>query len=256
MNRWLSAAILILLLATAGFSAGKGPEIQLLDNKLSIDAEAIALSRLLRLLDLATGMQSKVPPELANRNISVKFSGLTLNDGVRKLFQGQPLDYVMIEGQGIIVTAASQTISTTDAAPVYAAPTPVDQPFIQDFAAPPPMPGQQQPAMIQTPFGPIANPRAGQPVMPNAPLSGPGQQQQQQQNSLFPQIQPQQQPQQMMPGQQMPVVSPGFPGGAVPANPPFSGPSTFGGAQQPQNLFGGPQPINPAPVGMPPGTQR
>ena len=68
------------------------------------------MSRLIRLLDQATGMKSKVPPELANRNISVKFSDLNLTDGVRKIFQGQPFDYLVVEGQGIIVTGASQGI--------------------------------------------------------------------------------------------------------------------------------------------------
>src|SRR6516225_8371996 len=69
--------------------AAKGPTINLIDNKLSIDAETVPLSRLLRLLDMATGLKSKVPPELANRNISVKFSGLDLTEGVRKIFPGR-----------------------------------------------------------------------------------------------------------------------------------------------------------------------
>jgi hypothetical protein len=253
-NACLGAVILIGILAVGAFAADKGPKIEIVDNKLSIDAEAVPLSRLLRLLDLATGMKSRVVPELSNRNISVKFSGLDVNDGVRKMFQGQPLDYVVIEGQGIVVTAASQTISAGDSAPVYSAPPPVDQPFFPDFnnpAGPPPgMPGmQQQPAMIQTPFGPIANPRAGQPVSPNVPLSGPGQQ-----NSLFPGTQPSPQPQQqqvqpMIPGQNFPGMAPG--------NPPFGAPSSFGqpgvpGAPPNSNPFN-PAPLfsNPSPINNP-----
>src|SRR5437870_4660453 len=163
-----SATLLAILAMSAGaFAGGKGPEIDLVDNKLSINAETIPLGRLLRLLDLATGMKSKVPPELANRNISVKFSGLTLTDGVRKIFQGQPLDYVVIQGQGVIVTAPSQTASSEPVPAYNNSPQQVEQPFVQDFP-PIPAPGfpqpppQQQPATIQTPFGPIANPRAPQ----------------------------------------------------------------------------------------------
>src|SRR5437867_8783166 len=122
MKHLVAAVLLALAVTTGGFAAGKGPEINLVDNKLSIDAQTVSLGRLLRLLDLATGMQSKVPAELAERNISVKFSGLSLEDGVRKIFQGQPFDYVIVERQGVIVTSASQTASATESAPIYNAP--------------------------------------------------------------------------------------------------------------------------------------
>jgi hypothetical protein len=156
--------------ATGVYAAEKGPEIAIIDNKLSVSADAIPLGRLLRLLDRATGMQSKVPPELANRNLSIRFSGLSFDDGVKKIFQGQPFDYVVVQGQGIIVTAISQG-SGSEPVPAYAgAPAQVvEQPFSQDIQPPqppqpfPPVPMGQQPAVIQTPFGPIANPRANQP---------------------------------------------------------------------------------------------
>ena len=50
------AAFFLSTMITGSFAAGKGPEIDLVDNKLSINAETIPLGRLLRLLDLATGM--------------------------------------------------------------------------------------------------------------------------------------------------------------------------------------------------------
>src|SRR5437867_6140330 len=195
MKRLVAALLLGVAFTVGGFAAGKGPEINLVDNKLSIDAQAVSLGRLLRLLDLATGMQSKVPAELADRNISVKFSGLSLEDGVRKIFQGQPFDYVIVERQGVIVTSASQTASATESAPIYNAPQqqtpftpqPIEQPFTPDFPQiPVPQPGQppipqQQPPTIQTPFGPIANPRAGQPVPQIVPAPAPAQQ-----SPLFP----------------------------------------------------------------------
>src|SRR5215813_14812454 len=135
MKRWVVVFTFTSMLFTGALAYAKGPEVDLVDNKLSINAEAISVSRLLQLIDLATGMKSKVPPELANRNVSVKFSGLSVADGVRKMFQGLPLDYVMIAGQGIIVTAASQTITGGgDAVPTYNQPgsqRDLDQPFAQ-----------------------------------------------------------------------------------------------------------------------------
>jgi hypothetical protein len=200
MKQWVSVIVLTLFAAVWATAAANGPQIQIIDNKLSVTAEAVSLSRLLHLLDQATGMKSKVPAELANRNISVRFSGLTVDDGVHKIFQGQPIDYIVVPGQGIIVTAISQSVSGDGApAPQVNQPPPqMDQPFVQESPPffPPPngvvpsqgvMPNQpnqpfnaaqqqqQQPAVIQTPFGPIPNPRANQPNQPTVSL--PGQQQ-------------------------------------------------------------------------------
>lgn len=242
MKSSLATLLVILAMSAGAFAAGKGPEIDLVDNKLSINAETIPLGRLLRLLDLATGMQSKVPAELANRNISVKFSGLSLEDGVRKIFQGQPLDYVVVEGRGVIVTSASQTTPVgAESAPIYNAPQaqpfspqPVEQPFTPDFPqVPVPQPGQppipqQQPPTIQTPFGPIANPRAGQPVPQIIPAPAPAQQ-----SPLFPDQR---------------LNQPGTVGGTPTPTPfgtpnPFGTPSPFGAPQNNQNnlnMFGAP----------------
>jgi len=147
---------------------------------------------------------------------------------------------VVLGGQGVIITSAAQTVASSDSAPVYnpppnqaGAPQPIEQPFQPDFppvAVPQPgfvpqpqqMPPQQQPAVIQTPFGPIANPRAGQPIVGAvAPTPPPVQQ-----NSLFPGGNTQQAaPQQAAPS-------------------PFGTPNPFGTPQtspNPQNgLFGAP----------------
>src|SRR6266536_6574837 len=98
MKYWWAAGCLSVCLATFASAAAKGPEVDLVDNKLSINADTISLGRLLRLLDLATGMQSKVPREFADRNISVRFSELSFDQAVRKIFQGQPFDYVVVGG--------------------------------------------------------------------------------------------------------------------------------------------------------------
>src|SRR5437016_313221 len=138
MKCWLVAFLIVFAVASTALAA-KGPEINLIDNRLSINADSVSLGRLLRLLDLATGMQSRVPPELANRNISVRFSDLPLEDGVRKIFQGQPFDYVVIGHQGVIVISASQAIAGTESTPAFNptpqqpnAPQPFEQPFIPD----------------------------------------------------------------------------------------------------------------------------
>jgi hypothetical protein len=185
MRQWLGILILAGLFA-ADLSAANGPEIAITDNKLTVNADNISLSRLLRLLDSATGMQSKVPPELANRNLSVRFSGLSFDDAVKKIFQGQPYDYVVVRGHGIFVTAMSQGAGSEPAPAYTSTPQPqvMEQPFIQDIQPPQPpqvfppvvAPQGQQPAVIQTPFGPIANPRANQPMpQPNSmPPQPPG----------------------------------------------------------------------------------
>jgi len=240
MKHGLAALLLAVSFVTGALAGDRGPEINLVNNRLSIDAQGVPLGRLLRLLDLATGMKSKVPAELANRNISVKFSALPVDEGVRKIFQGQPFDYVVLQGQGVIVTSAAQAVAGADSAPVYnpppgqvMAPQPIEQPFQPDFppmAVPQPgmgpqvpqMPPQQQPAVIQTPFGPIANPRAGQPIVgAAAPVAPPVQQ-----NPLFPGANQQQAaPQQAAPN-------------------PFGTPSPFGIPQPSPNsqngLFGAP----------------
>ncbi len=166
MKEWLSTIILAGILTLDGSAAGKGPEVTNVDQKISISADAITLDRLLRLWDKATGMQSVVPAELANRKLSVHFTDLGVNDALRKMFDGQPFDYVLIEDHGIVVTARSQKES-------IAGPVPVDNHVTQVIQQPvsqqppsrvtrPPEP----PPVIQTPFGPIWNPSSGpQPVV-------------------------------------------------------------------------------------------
>ena len=56
MKRWLAVLILAASMTVPVFA--KGPEVDMVDNKLSVNAEAVSLGRLLRLFDLATGMKS------------------------------------------------------------------------------------------------------------------------------------------------------------------------------------------------------
>jgi hypothetical protein len=194
MKTFLALALISLLFTLNGVAAGAGPEIRIIDNKVSIQAEAIPLSRLLRLFDQATGLTSKVPPELANRNVSVRFSNVTFDEAIRKIFEGQPLDYVFVEGRGIIVTGNSQTLTAARNTPGAPSAPPPQETMNEENNFPPFMPanGQQpqmgipgavngangaqnQPAMIQTPFGAIPNPRANQPQQGASPMVTPGQ---------------------------------------------------------------------------------
>jgi hypothetical protein len=161
MKRWLGSLILATLAAAGGFAAGPGPQVVYFEQKVSIDAKSVPLSRLLRLWDEATGMHSSAPRELANQTVTVNFSELPLTEAVRRIFEKLPLDYVFIEAQGIIVTGRSQAAAAPAAAETAEAPpgyegTPrvirllpekkPDQPALK----PPPPP-------IPTPFGPIPN---------------------------------------------------------------------------------------------------
>ena len=156
MMRWLGSFNLAILVAVSSLAAGPGPQVANFNDKVSIDADGITLGRLLRLWDQATGMQSRVPPELANRTVSVRFSELTVNDAVRTMFEKLPFDYVFIESQGIIVTGPAQADTgeqpalVAEAAQEITDERPVEQPAEQPFVLPP-----RRPPVVPTPFGPI-----------------------------------------------------------------------------------------------------
>lgn len=209
MKRIAGVLLALTVCTCSAFGAGAGPQIQIIDNKVSIQADAIPLARLLHLLDRATGMTSKVPADLANRNISVRFSGLSFDDAIKKIFEGQPFDYVLLSGQGIVVTSLSQTVSTDTSAPPPLAANDVNlnppENFNSPFNAQPQMPGvangvggagvpgatpgvpgapgvnnaanpaANRPTVIQTPMGPLQVPNTGA-AQPASPMVAPGQQ--------------------------------------------------------------------------------
>ena len=225
----------LLALATTGlfltlnvFAEDKAPDIRIIDNKVSVQAEAVPLARLLRLLGEVTGMESKVPPELANRNVSVRFSNLSFADAVQKIFEGQPLDYFMIEGKSITVTGLAQNPAAAARTAGTPAPAPQQENvFVDDnppFNPQPPINNGNQPAMIQTPFGAIANPNAR-----------PGQQQQQQQIQQ-PMVQPGQYPQANPFGNSLPTMNNGLNNGIN--NQPNNGINNQVPGLQPVSPFG------------------
>ena len=139
MKRILVGTCLLMVLAIPSIVAAKDPVIQMVDGKLSIQAESVTLKQFLQALDAATGMTSKVSPQLANEKISVRLSGVDLNTAIRKSFQGQPWNYVVAVGRGInVIDRAQLTAATTgsSSAPV--------QPYINDTRndVPPPLPNR------------------------------------------------------------------------------------------------------------------
>ncbi|HLQ78932.1 MAG TPA: hypothetical protein VK210_16355 [Terriglobia bacterium] len=113
MKHILAASCLLALLSVNGIASEKGPEIQVIDGKVSIHAESVTLSRFLHLLDAATGMTSKVSPEFANQKISVRLDGLDLNTAIRKSFQGQPWNYAIVPGKGITIIDRAQAVNAS-----------------------------------------------------------------------------------------------------------------------------------------------
>jgi len=176
MRQWLGAIILAGVLGLDGFAARQGPEVTNVDQKISISADDITLERLLRLWDQATAMQSVVPLELANRKLTIHFTGLPISDAIRKMFNGQPFDYVLVEGHGILIMERSQSEPVAQSADVDNPVEQVTEPAVSQEApsliVPPPE--QQQPIIIQTPFGPIVSPYTrDQSVVQLPPVYGP-----------------------------------------------------------------------------------
>jgi len=166
MKSILAGIFVSLFLVSSVFAAGKGPEIQVVDGKVSIQAESISLSRFLHLLDQATGMTSKVAPELANQKISVRLEGLDLDSAIRKSFQGQPWNYAVVPGKGInVIDRATAVTASTGGAPA-----PVQTYNTPDFRNDnPPLP-----VPSATPFqAPTATPAAAANPTPNpTPAAG------------------------------------------------------------------------------------
>jgi hypothetical protein len=159
--------------------AQAAPEIQVIDGKVSMAVQNMPLSRMLSLLDRAMGLSSTVKPELSNQAISVRFTGLGLKEAVHKIFEGQPYNYMYVEGKGIRVldrVVGGATASASSSSP-FQDPVPINQPPQSAF---PLQPGIQpanavplagQPAAPTTPFGTPTNPPAA--TAPNTSNSGP-----------------------------------------------------------------------------------
>jgi len=165
--------VVTLVLAIAGFAAAQGPQVRKVDNKISVQANDVSLGYLLHLWDQATGMHSSIPPDLAQLKVSVNFSALNITDAVQKIFEKQPLNYAVIDGQGIVVTGL-QTRSEPEPPPAYenAQPLPeaqqaIEQPELQARQKP----SSGPPPLAWTPFGVTPVPPNGfQPMLQLPPV--------------------------------------------------------------------------------------
>jgi hypothetical protein len=184
MRPILGCVILAGILTVPGFAAGRGPEVLNIDDKISIQADDVTVEQLVRLWDQATGMHSQVAPQLANRKLTVHFTGLPVNDALRKMFEGEQFNYTLIEGQGVMVTPASPATSQAETPPPDNA-LPENQVAVPENAVsddvglplgPPVVPGLQKPmavpppqirpTLVPTPFGPILNLSGLPPTVP------------------------------------------------------------------------------------------
>jgi hypothetical protein len=159
MKRILAGSSLLVLIAANAFAAGKDPEFKVVDGKVSIQAEAITLKQFLQYWDAATGMTSKVNPQLANEPISVRLDGLDLNSAIRKSFQGKLWNWAIVDGKGVNVIDRATPVTATSggsSAPIQSfsdtrnePPPPQPQltaPFAQSSPAPAPTPASATPA--------------------------------------------------------------------------------------------------------------
>jgi hypothetical protein len=118
-------AILLLAFLWHGQSvaAPEGVEIKLENNRLSVTANQVGLGRLLRLIGNVTGYEPSVPERLAQRPVSVRCTDLAVNEAIKKIFEGLPIDYVLTPGK-LIVTGVSQPFTEPVGPPPTAAGVP------------------------------------------------------------------------------------------------------------------------------------
>lgn len=221
----IACTVLSVLFLLPGIVYAEGPEVQMVNGKITMSAQSVPLGQLLSLLDLATGMTSEVTPELANRVLSVRFSDLELREAVRKVFEGQPFNYMLIEGKGIRVTDLAVAGTSTS--------VPSSSPIVSSFSDPRSSAPLSVPGPIQPVVGQPVNATV-QPAVSSSPFGGPS-------------------------GQvQNPSVNPSntaSPGGVVPGQlPPPLGSTTN---PPPSSVIGGPTPLGggltPAPAAQPAG---
>ena len=190
-RRTLTGGLLVALLCMTAIAHAADLDVRIVDDRISISASAVPLVELLAALDAVAGTESSVAVELRNRNVSVQFSGLSLDNALDKVFEGLGLDFLVVGGRRIMVIAVSggpdgvtrgfsngPVTAGTSTAARPAAPVAPMSPFqVQGFQGQAAPQNGVQPRVIQTPFGPIASPQNGvQPRIiqtPFGPISAP-----------------------------------------------------------------------------------
>jgi hypothetical protein len=154
--------------------AADEPSIEVIDGRISITAHAVPLGRFLALFDKAMGMKSEIKPGLESRNVSVQFTDLDFNAAIRKIFQGQPYNYIVTAGKGIKITDLAQA-GGADSAPAFTASQPLSSPINTPIQPLQPNPANNiQPATTNIFGSPTPPPPNANAPNPSAPLTGPG----------------------------------------------------------------------------------
>jgi hypothetical protein len=164
----------IVLLQGAAYAADE-PKIEVVDGKISMSAQAVSLDRLLNMFDRAMGTKSEIKNGLGNRNVSVQFTGLNFNEAVKRIFQGQPLNYIAVQGKGIKVLEL-QTGSPDTGSSSSASSFPSSSSFSTTTFNSPVQPIQNNNPVQPSPAAGIFGgpPPAPAATNPTAPMTGPG----------------------------------------------------------------------------------
>ena len=83
--------------------------VQMVEGRVSVFADRVALWRLLAEMDSVVGTESTVRAELAGHEVSIRFEDLPVNLAIRQILEPQPFDYIVV-GTRIQITAYSQSI--------------------------------------------------------------------------------------------------------------------------------------------------
>jgi hypothetical protein len=159
MKYLLARTFLAGILVADVAAARQGPEVRMVDQKVSVHADNITLGFLLQLWDKATGMQSTIPRDLAKRTLSVQFDRLSVEDAVQKIFEKQPLNYIVVAGKGIMVTGLEKNLppppaegDVTEQPEPQGPPEGIVTPIIRQKPAPvpPPLPEPTIPGPVGT----------------------------------------------------------------------------------------------------------
>lgn len=180
MKSWMGVGCIILgvIFAGPGFADGRGPAVVNIDQKISIHADDITLIELFRLWDQATGMHSTVPLDLEGLKLSVRFTGLEVNDALRRIADGQQFGYILAADQ-VILTPREPVESATSPESDGTLLPPTDNEISGEAnessvaqvqrLKPEPLP-PPEPTYIPTPFGPIVSPSWNRPFVQLPPV--------------------------------------------------------------------------------------
>jgi hypothetical protein len=154
------------------FPAAVFANLQVQNGRMSADLNSESLTNVLDVLRQQTGIKVAVEPEVGNQPISASFQGLPLAAGIKKLFEGTGINYVLIgdeKGAVSLYVGSSERAGQTAQMP-GGSPMPgrgVVQPVnpMPMVAPPPPSPSPapatkvdnqkkgQNPAPVQVPTG-------------------------------------------------------------------------------------------------------